>query len=578
MPTESVALVILIVLVVLVALILLAGLILALVLARRRPAPPPGPVCPQCKRALPPGAQQCTFCGWHRTPSPSPPPAQPSPYLLAEGGPFQGEHYLVQPPPGGLTLGRGQDNDVVLDSMMVSRHHAQVMPEGPQHILYDRDSANGTYVNDRRVYRHNLSVGDRIQIGDCQFTFVVPGQPMPKSPPPSTTTGDLLQQYPLHTVFEDYMLLELLGHGGMSVVFKAQDPAGNIVAIKILDVTDAWVARKFVQEGKIGAALQGHPHIRTVYDLKYGRDNHPYLVMEYVEGTSLRQHVGALMSPAEVVSVIGQVCEALDFAHQHDIVHRDVKPENILIGADGTVKVTDFGIAKLTSSVTVTKERIVGTPEYISPEQARGEEQVKRASDIYSLGVVLYETLTGRVPFPLPRDKDSYQAAYSVIRQHINDSPAPPSRLNPSVTPALERAALRALEKAPAKRFATAAEMALAVGYDSSAVLPLAPAVASKPMQLVILEGAEAGKVIPLAGTDVEIGRTQLDPANRQISRRHVIISRRGQAWWLQDVSRNGTWVNGSRVYDQVPLDSDALIEIGGAKLRLTPLQREPKV
>lgn len=569
MPIESAALVILIVLVVLLGLILVAGLILVLTLARRKPAAPAGTPCPQCGRALPTGAHQCTACGWRSTPRPSPIPDQHAPYLLAETGSLKGRQFAIQPAPGGLTLGRGQDNDVVVDSMMVSRHHAQVMPEGPQYILYDRESSNGTYVNDGRIYRHTLSVGDRIQIGDCRFAFVVPGQPLPEPPPSPAGSGELHEQYPLHTLYEGYLLLDLLGHGGMSVVYKAQDPQGKIVAIKILDVTDAWVARKFVQEGKIGAALKGHPHIRTVYDLKYGQDNRPYLVMEYIEGTSLRQHVNAPMSPAQVVSVIGQTCEALDYAHEHEIVHRDVKPENILIGADGTVKVTDFGIAKLSSSVTVTKERIVGTPEYISPEQARGEEQVKRASDIYSLGVVLYESLTGRVPFPLAQDKDTYQAAYTVIRQHVNEAPTPPSRYNPNVTPVLERAALRALEKTPNKRFATAAEMAQAIGYDRTAILPITLPAVQKAMQLVVVEGSGVGKVIPLTGTDVEIGRAELDPANLEISRRHVIVSRQGQAWWLKDVSRNGTWVNGLRVYDQVMLDSDALIEIGGCKLRL---------
>jgi len=201
--------------------------------------------------------------------------------------------------------------------------------------------------------------------------------------------------------------------------------------------------------------------------------------------------------------------------------------------------------------------------------------QVKPASDIYSLGIVLYEVLTGRVPFPLPKDKDTYQAAYTVIRQHLNESPTPPSRLNPEVPSTLERVALRALEKAPDKRFATAAEMAQAMGYIAPAAPMPTPVAAPQPMQLVVVEGPAAGKIIPLADTEVYIGRAQLDATNLQISRRHAVISRRGQTWWLRDSSLNGTWVNGQRVYDQVQLDSDALIEIGGNKIRLAPASGE---
>jgi serine/threonine protein kinase len=560
MSVDPVALIVLSAFVVLVGLILLAGLILAVLARRRSVKPPPAPPIPATPKVSPIPASPG---------HPSPPLAQQTPYLVAEGGALRGQPLRIQPAPGGLTLGRGPDNDVVLDSMMASRYHAQVMPEGAQYILYDRDSTNGTYVNDQRVYRHTLAPGDRVQIGDCAFTFVAPGQPAPKLPAPSTSK-DLAQQYPLHKAFEGFMFLELLGCGGMSVVYKAQDMAsGQIVAIKILDVTDEWVRTKFIQEGKIGEVLRGHPRICSVHELRRSSDGRLYLVEEYIEGEALRRRIGAPLPPDQVVSVIGQVCEALHFAHQHNIVHRDIKPENIMIGSDDMIKVTDFGIAKLTSSVTITKDRIVGTPEYISPEQARGDEQIKPASDIYSLGVVLYEMLTGRLPFDRPHGGEDREAWYTLIRQHIKEVPTPPSRLTPGVTPRLERVVLRALEKEPSKRFVTAAEMAQAIGYDSTAVRRVAPAPVLQAMQLMIVEGAAAGKTIPLVETDVEIGRTQLDPANLMISRRHAILSRRGQAWWLKDVSRNGTWVNGQRVYDQVPLDSDALIEIGGAKLRL---------
>ena len=239
------------------------------------------------------------------------------------------------------------------------------------------------------------------------------------------------------------------------------------------------------------------------------------------------------------------------------------------------MKVLDFGIAKLTSASTVTRDRIVGTPEYLSPEQAKGD-PVCPASDVYALGIVLYELLTGSVPFPLPRDQSAVTAALTVIRQHLKESPEPPSRRNPKarISKKLERVALRALEKRVTKRFSCAGEMGEAMGYvpaesakdDTPERAPTRPAQAC----LAVVQGPRLGHSIPLQALETPIGRADLEPGNVRISRRHVSISRRGSDYWLQDTSSNGTWVDNERVYGEVPLRVGASIKIGETVLRLT--------
>lgn len=548
--------------VVIAGLIVLAGGILVILAIGQMLARPTSGRLPTGNTALAAGETVCPVA------ESAPPASVPLGCLVAVSGALAGRTFTLEPPPRGLLIGRSADNDIVVDAPMVSRRHAQVMIEGNEVVLYDRDSTNGTWLVDgRRVSRHVLSIGDRFQIGDVVFVYAWPDQPLPPPPRPSQPLPALEVQ----TRFEGYLLLNVLGHGGMSVVYRAQAPDGACVALKILDATDEWVARKFVQEGSLGAALRDHPHIRMVYALRYSQDRRPYLVMEYVEGTSLRRMLGTRLPLTQVVSIVGQVCEALEYAHQHGVVHRDIKPENILVTPQGLVKVTDFGIAKITSAVTVTSDRIVGTPEYISPEQAKGE-MVGPASDIYSLGVVLYELLTGQVPFPLPPrsdELDQRSAAYAVIRQHIHAAPAPPGHLNPDVASSpIERVTLKALEKEPRKRYKCALEMAEALGYRPQQPVPVAQP-ATGEARLIMLDGPQAGRVIPVTGDQFVVGRALLDPQQLQISRRHAVLLQKGQGWWLQDTSMNGTWVNGQRIYGEVPLDAGSVIEIGGYKLKV---------
>jgi pSer/pThr/pTyr-binding forkhead associated (FHA) protein len=488
--------------------------------------------------------------------------------LAAAAGPLQGQRFPITP--RGLTLGRHPDNDVVLaEEMMVSRFHAVIVPEQGQLVLYDRDSANGTWVNEERAFRHVLAPGDRIQIWQSQFVFAPVGAPLPwlpptPAPPPlpaARTAGDS---------FCGYVLESCIGRGGMSEVFRARDGSGQTVAIKILKETDPYLVAKFAQEGnQIGPLLRGHANIVQVHEFGQGPDGRLYIVMEYVDAPSLRKLIRRQWTEQEVVRVVGQVCSALAFAHENNVVHRDVKPENILLGPDGVAKVVDFGIAKLTCAATVTRDKIVGTPEYISPEQARGE-PVRPASDVYSLGIVLYEMLAGSVPFRRPRGEDAYMAAIEVVRQHLKEEPEPVRKRNPEaqVSARLERVAMRALSKDLKRRYTTAREMGEDLGYRAegpSAVSTVIPARAS----LVVVQGPRQGQRLPLVGEGLALGRLDLGTTDTTVSRRHATVLARGAGYWLQDTSRNGTWVDNRRVYGEAPLRQGSVIVIGDSVLRL---------
>jgi serine/threonine protein kinase len=471
----------------------------------------------------------------------------------------------------GLTIGRHPHNDIVLShEAMVSRYHAAIALENGQYVLYDRDSANGTWVNEQRVFRHVLAPGDRVEIWHSHFVFGLHDTPPPRPEPeprPSPTPRPTI-----HAVGEQfcgYYLESLIGRGGMSEVFLGRDAQGTPVAIKILYQTDPYLVDKFVQEGnQIGPLLRGHANIVHVHEFGQSPEGRLYLVMEYVEAQTLRKAVKAPVGEDEAVKIMGQVCSALAYAHENGVVHRDIKPENILLTEDGVAKVLDFGIAKLTSASTVTRDKIVGTPEYLSPEQARGD-PVEPGSDVYALGIVLYELLCGSVPFRQPRGGEPYRAAIEVVRQHLEEDPEPLRRRNPElgISRRIERVTMRALKKQLKDRYPSAKEMGKAMGQPGP---PPSRATKIEPRaSLIIVQGRRQGERIPLAGEPVVLGRLVLDASDTTISRSHASISFRGGSFWLTDTSKNGTWVNDMRVYGEIPLTSGTLVRIGDNVLRL---------
>ncbi|MCS5695955.1 Stk1 family PASTA domain-containing Ser/Thr kinase [Desulfofundulus thermocisternus] len=254
-----------------------------------------------------------------------------------------------------------------------------------------------------------------------------------------------------------YEILERLGGGGMAVVYKGRDTFLNrLVTIKILRPefsSDKDFTRRFRREAQAVASLS-HPNIVSIYDVGQEGDIQ-YLVMEYVDGEDLKTIIRreGTLPPEKAVQIAYQILEALEHAHENNIVHRDIKPHNILITKGGWAKLTDFGIAREASTATITQtDTIVGSVHYISPEQARGELAGPR-SDLYSLGVVLYEMLTGSVPF-------SGDSPIAVAIKHIQEEPEPPSHRNPAISPALEQIVMRAMQKNPELRFGSAREMA----------------------------------------------------------------------------------------------------------------------
>ncbi|MDT5094648.1 MAG: eukaryotic-like serine/threonine-protein kinase [Mycobacterium sp.] len=258
-----------------------------------------------------------------------------------------------------------------------------------------------------------------------------------------------------------YELGEILGFGGMSEVHLARDlRLHRDVAVKVLRADlarDPSFYLRFRREAQNAAALN-HPAIVAVYDTgeaETATGPLPYIVMEYVDGITLRDIVNndGPIPPRKAIEIIADACQALNFSHQHGIIHRDVKPANIMISRTGAVKVMDFGIARALadrSSVTQTAA-VIGTAQYLSPEQARGE-SVDARSDVYSLGCVLYEILTGEPPFV-------GDSPVAVAYQHVREAPVPPSQKHENVTPDLDAVVLKALAKNPDNRYQSAAEM-----------------------------------------------------------------------------------------------------------------------
>jgi beta-lactam-binding protein with PASTA domain len=261
---------------------------------------------------------------------------------------------------------------------------------------------------------------------------------------------------------ERYEIGGVLGRGGMAEVHRGRDlRLGREVAVKVLRsdlARDPSFQVRFRREAQAAASLN-HPAIVAVYDTGEDRSSSgatPYIVMEYVEGDTLRDVLRreGVLSPERAMNFAADICNALDFSHRNGIVHRDVKPGNVMVTPQGTVKVMDFGIARAVSDSAATMTStaaVIGTAQYLSPEQARGE-SVDARSDVYSVGCLLYELVTGAPPF-------TGDSPVSVAYQHVREDPKLPSSVNPAIPPELDAILLKALSKNPANRYQSAADM-----------------------------------------------------------------------------------------------------------------------
>jgi len=285
------------------------------------------------------------------------------------------------------------------------------------------------------------------------------------------------------TIDDRYRVMQRIGAGGMADVWLAEDThLQRQVALKVLHgrfAQDREFVERFRREAEAAASLQ-HPNVVAVFD-RGSVDGTYYIAMQYLHGRSLKQLIDAGLEPEQAARLIRQVLEGARFAHRHDVVHRDLKPQNVIVDADGKATVTDFGIARAGVSEITQTGSVMGTPHYLSPEQAQGEE-VTPLSDLYSIGVMLYEALTGQVPF----EGDS---AVAVAMKQVSQPAQRPSSIAPRVSPALDAVVMRALEKDPGQRFQSADAFIAALdaalrepgGGDggTAAFAPLPPAVAT---------------------------------------------------------------------------------------------------
>ena len=301
-----------------------------------------------------------------------------------------------------------------------------------------------------------------------------------------------MEQYIGKMLDNRYEILECIGTGGMAVVYKARCHRLNrLVAVKILKpelASDADFRRRFHDESQ-AVAMLSHANIVSVYDVSRS-DGLDYIVMELIDGMTLKQYMqkrGMPLNWREALHFITQIVQALGHAHSRGIIHRDIKPQNVLVLRDGSVKVTDFGIAQLASAAqsTMTQETL-GSVHYISPEQARGS-YVDCRTDLYSVGVVLYEMLTGRLPF-------EGDTPMNVAIQHINSIPIPPRELNPDIPPALEAITMKAMAHDLDQRYASADAMLLDLKefrknpHMTASQPPFQPDVADEPTMVVSID------------------------------------------------------------------------------------------
>lgn len=254
-----------------------------------------------------------------------------------------------------------------------------------------------------------------------------------------------------------YRIIDKIGSGGMATVYRAHhERLDRNVAIKVIHKNFSYepdFLARFEREARIVAQLE-HRNIVPIYDYN-DVDGQPYIVMKHINGDTLKDHLtDHQLSIDAIKRIFSQITDALSYAHQKNILHRDIKPSNIIIDEQGNAYLTDFGLARMaqSGSSTMSADVMLGTPHYISPEQAQGLTNVDQRSDIYSLGIVLYEMCTGRTPF-------IGDTSYAIIHSQIYSPPPPPRTINPDLSPEMEAVILRALEKQPDQRYATASDL-----------------------------------------------------------------------------------------------------------------------
>lgn len=386
------------------------------------------------------------------------------------------------------------------------------------------------------------------------------------------------------TTWGRFQIIEERGRGGMAVVYKAYDDTlQRTVALKVLLpvlAANEEFTRRFRREAITAANLR-HPNIVVIYDVG-SHNSFQYIVMEYLEGPTLQQEIqqGGAMSLKRTMAILRQLAEALDYAHRQGLVHRDVKPANVIIGARDRATLTDFGLVTAARRGKITGEGVaIGTLNYMSPEQATGKD-VDSRSDIYSLGVVTYEMLAGDAPF-------RGTTPYETLRDLIHKSPPPLSKKNSQIPAGVELAVSTALAKDPSRRFGTAGQFAEALATAAGLGIPVRRQYETEALnrRVVLLLIDADGREYPVYRGHTTIGRdatNDLVVAQRQVSRHHARFECRTGGCTVVDLdSTNGTSINGVHLAPRQPhpLSAEDVLSLGPVELLVTlpSDRREPQ-
>jgi len=350
-----------------------------------------------------------------------------------------------------VNIGRKADNDLVIDNLAVSSHHARIAKLDDGFVIQDTGSTNGIFLNGEKITQHTLKYGDQVLIGKHVVMFQEDAAAAPAAAQAPERNGA--------PRFGQYEVVRELGSGAMGTVYLGKDTVGHRnVAVKTLkpngvDAEEiASMKSRFFREAESAKQL-AHPAIVKVFDAGEDRGT-AYFAMELLDGLTLKDFCAkrGTIAVKRAVEIAALVAEALAYAHGKGVVHRDIKPENIMILSNGDIKITDFGIAKLLDAAQTQSGIILGTPNYMSPEQLVGQ-KVDRRSDLFSLGVVLYEILTGVRPYQARNISE-------MLRLHETLTPAPPSTLRADVPPSVDAIVLKSLQRDLAERYQQGEQMA----------------------------------------------------------------------------------------------------------------------
>jgi serine/threonine protein kinase len=372
--------------------------------------------------------------------------------LVIHQGPGKGREYECLESEKSI-LGRSSKNQVPLPDLLCSRHHARIWKENGSWWLEDLGSRNGIYVNGVKQKKIQIKIKDKIQLGHTVLLF-----------------DESAKGYLAGKTIAGYKFLEKIGSGGMGDVYRAhQRSLDRIVAIKVLSQrlkNKKNTVDNFIREAQ-KAGILNHPNIIRVHDVGQTEDGLVYFSMEYVDGCNLKEWVAECKKKdedlplAELCQIFAKVAKGLHYAHTQKIIHRDIKPDNIMLTEKGEVKIADLGIAHDMEENSLDeatfletnkkKKKVIGTPHYMAPEQVLGREADGRL-DIYSLGASAYHMFSGHTVF---RGK----TAQEVIRAHLRVRPTPLADLNEMIPEELEAIVMKMLEKKPSNRFQQASEV-----------------------------------------------------------------------------------------------------------------------